>query len=249
MHEESGLSTRDLGCELIVSTPASGQVSTNSACVGCSMEVGGRRFKVNLVGLPLEGLDVILGMDWLSSNHVVIDYGRRKVVLPESEGLELISTHRALKEIEERATCYIIVAQGEKKSSKEKIRSILVVDEYADVFPDDVPELPPSRDIDFFIDLIPGAGPVSSAQYRMASTELVELKTQIEDLLEKKFIRPSASPWGAPVLLVKKKDGSSQLYVDYRQLNKLTIKNKYPLPRINDLLDKLRGVVVFSKLT
>jgi len=249
MHEESGLSTRDLGCELIVSTPASGQVSTNSACVGCSMEVGGRRFKVNLVGLPLEGLDVILGMDWLSSNHVVIDYGRRKVVLPESEGLELISTHRALKEIEERATCYIIVAQGEKKSSEEKIRSILVVDEYADVFPDDVPELPPSRDIDFFIDLIPGAGPVSSAQYRMASTELVELKTQIEDLLEKKFIRPSASPWGAPVLLVKKKDGSSQLYVDYRQLNKLTIKNKYPLPRINDLLDKLRGVVVFSKLT
>ena len=86
------------------------------------------------------------------------------------------------------------------------------------------------------------------APYRMAPIELVELKKQIEDLLEKKFIRPSASPWGAPMLLVKKKDGSSQLCVDYRKLNKLTIKNKYPLPRIDDLLDQLRGAVVFSKI-
>ena len=243
-----GLSTRDLGCELIVSTPASGQVSTSSACVGCSMEVEGRRFKVNLVCMNLEGLDVILGMDWLSSNHIVIDCKRHKVVFPESEGLKLISTNRALKEIEERATRYMIVAQGEKKSSEEKIRSIPVVDEYADVFLDEIPELPPSRDIDFSIDIIPGVGLVSAAPYRMAPAELVELKRQIEDLLEKKFIRPSASSWGAPVLLVKKKDGSSRLCVDYRQLNKLTIKNKYPLLRIDDLLDQLRGAAVFSKI-
>ena len=243
-----GLSTRDLGCELIVSTPASGQVSTNSACVGCSMEIEGRRFKVNLVCLPLEGLDVILGMDWLSSNHIVIDCGRHRVVFPESEGLELISTHRALKEIEEGATFYMIVAEGEKKSLEEKIRSIPVVNEYADVFPDEIPELPPSRDIDFSIDLIPGAGPMSAAPYRIALVELVELKKQIEDLLEKKFIRPSASSWGAPVLLVKKKDESSRLCVDYQQLNKLTIKNKYPLPKNDELLDQLRGAAVFSKI-
>ena len=123
-----------------------------------------------------------------------------------------------------------------------------MVDEYADVFPDEIPELPPSRDVHFIIDLIPGVGQVSMAPYRMAPTELAELMQLIEDLLEKKFIRPSASPWGAPILLVKKKDGSSRLCVDYLQLNKLTIKNKYPLPMIDDLMDQLRGAVVFSKI-
>ena len=102
--------------------------------------------------------------------------------------------------------------------------------------------------MDFTIDLILGSGPVYMAPYRMTPAELAELKKQIEDLLEKKFIRPSASPWGAPVLLVKKKDGSSRLCVDYQQLNKLTMKNNYSLPRIDDLLDQLRGAAVFSKI-
>ena len=122
------------------------------------------------------------------------------------------------------------------------------MDEYADVFPDEIPELPPSKDIDFSIDLILRANPVSVAPYRMAPAELAELTKQIKDLKEKKFIRPSASPWGALVLLMKKKDGSSWLCVDYPQLNKLTIKNKYPLPRINNLLNQLRGAGVFSKI-
>nr|KYP76432.1 Retrovirus-related Pol polyprotein from transposon 17.6 [Cajanus cajan] len=104
------------------------------------------------------------------------------------------------------------------------------------------------HDVEFSIDLVPGAGPVSVAPYRMAPAELVELKKQIEDLLEKQMVRPSVSPWGAPVLLVKKKDGGARLCVDYRQLNKLTIKNKYPLPRIDDLMDQLRGASVFSKI-
>ena len=153
-----------------------------------------------------------------------------------------------MKEIEAGATCFMIVAHAVKLSIAERINRILVVEEYADVFLDEIPELPPSRDVDFTIDLILGAGPVSMAPYRMAPAELSKLKKQIKDLLEKKFIRPSASPWGAPVLLVKKKDGSSRLCVDYRQLNKLTIKNKYPLPRIDDLLDQLRGAAVFSKI-
>jgi len=212
------------------------------------MEVEGRRFKVNLVCLPLEGLEVILGMDWLSINHVVLDCGRRRIVFPKTEGIELVTSGEVVKEMENGATCFMIVAQEKKMSTEEQISKIPVVDEYADVFPDEIPELPPSRDIDFSIDLIPGAGPVSAAPYRMVPAELAELKSQIEDLLEKKFIRPSASPWGAPVLLVKKKDGSSRLCVDYRQLNKLTIKNKYPLPRIDDLLDQLRGAGVFSKI-
>jgi len=116
------------------------------------------------------------------------------------------------------------------------------------VFPEEVPGLPPRSEVEFSIDLVPGVGPMLISPYRMAPTELVELKKQIEELLEKQFIRPSVSPWGAPVLLVKKKDGSSRLCVDNRQLNKLTIKNKYPLPRINDLMDQQHGASMFSKI-
>jgi len=237
-----------VGVRMIVAAPTSGQVSTNSVCVGCPMEVAGRRFKVNLICLSIEGLDVFLGMYWLSNNHIVIDCEWHRVVFPNTEGLKVISSNQAMKEIEAGATCFMIVAQAEKKSMVEQISIIPVVDEYANVFPDEILELPPSRDVDFTIDLVPRGGLVSMASYWMASIELAELKKHIEDLLEKKFIRSSASPWGAPVLLEKKKDGSSKLCVDYCQLNKLTIKNKYPLPRIIDLLDQLRGVVVFSKI-
>ena len=158
----------DLGCELLVSTPSSGQVATSSVCVGCSMEVASRRFKVNLVCLPLEGLDVILGMEWLSNNHIMIDCGRHSLVFPENAGLELISTQQVLKELQGGAMCFMVVAKSEKKSDAEVIQSIPVASEYADVFPDEVSGLQPSRDIDFTIDLIPSAGPVFVGPYRMA---------------------------------------------------------------------------------
>ena len=119
----------------------------------------------------------------------VLDCGQCRVVFPDAEGLELISSNQAEKEIEAGATCFMIVAQTKKKSTTEKISLIPVVDEYADVFPDKILELPPSRDVDFTIDLILGVGLVS-----MAPIEFAELKKQIEDLLEKNFIRPSASP-------------------------------------------------------
>jgi len=114
---------------------------------------------------------------------------------------------------------------------------IHVVHEFEDVYPHEVPGLPPSWEVEFSIDLVPGISPISMAPYRMAPAKLVELKKQIKELMVKQFIRPNTSLWGAPVLLVKKKDGSSRLCVDYRQLNKMTIKNKYPLPRIDDLMD------------
>src|ERR1044072_9903000 len=125
---------------------------------------------------------------------------------------------------------------------------IPIVREFVDVFPKDMPGLPSVRDVDFSIDIVPGTGPISITPYRMAPAELAELKDQLEDLSSKGFIRPSVSPWGAPVLLVKKKDGKSRLCVDYRQLNKVTVKNRYPLPRIDDLMDQLRGAAVFSKI-
>ena len=117
-----------------------------------------------------------------------------------------------------------------------------------DVFPDEIPGFPPPRQINFPIDLIPGATLVSKVPYRLAPTEMKELKKQLDDLIEKGYIRPSSSPWGAPVLFVKKKDGSMRLCIDYRGINHMTVKNKYPLPRIDDLFDQLRGARVFSKI-
>jgi len=129
-----------------------------------------------------------------------------------------------------------------------KLDDIPVVCEYADVFPDDLPGLPPDRDIEFVIELQPGTAPISKRLYRMPPNELAELEIQLQDLLYKGYIRPSASPWDCPALFVKKKDDSLRLCVDYRPLNAVTIKNKYPLPRIDILFDQLVGAKVFSKI-
>jgi hypothetical protein len=128
------------------------------------------------------------------------------------------------------------------------IDKLQVVCEFPEVFPDEIPDVPPERKVEFSIDLIPGTKPIPMAPYRMSASELAELKKQLEDLLDKKFVRPSVSPWGASVLLVKKKDGSMRLCIDYRQLNKVTINTRYPLPRIDDLMDQLLGARVFSKI-
>ena len=129
-----------------------------------------------------------------------------------------------------------------------RLEDIPVVREYADVFPDDLPGMPPDRDIEFVIELQPGTAPISKRPYRMPPKELAELKIQLQELLDKGFIRPSASPWGCPALFVKKKDDSLRLCVDYRPLNAVTIKKKYPLPRIDVLFDQLAGAKIFSKI-
>jgi hypothetical protein len=128
------------------------------------------------------------------------------------------------------------------------LENIKVVCEYPDVFTEELPGMPPDRDIEFSIELLPGTAPISRRPYRMDVKDLVELNKQIEELLENYFIRPSSSPWGAPVLFVSKKDGSRWMCVDYRSLNEVTIKNKYPLPRIEDLFDQMKGVKIFSKI-
>jgi hypothetical protein len=128
------------------------------------------------------------------------------------------------------------------------LNEIRVVQEYPNVFPEDLPGMPPDRDIEFIIELLPGTPPIFKRPYRMPVNELVELKKQIVELQLKGFIRPSSSPWGAPVLFVKKKDGTQQMCMDYRSLNEVTIKNKYPLPRIENLFDQMKGASVFSKI-
>src|SRR6185312_14618725 len=130
----------------------------------------------------------------------------------------------------------------------ESPEEVLVVREFADVFPDELPGMPLERNVEFTIDLVPGTKPIANNAYRLAAPELAELKKQLEELQQKGFIRPIASPWGAPVLFVKKKDGSMRVCVDYRDLNAVTIKNKYPLPRIDDLFDQLKGAKYFSKI-
>ncbi|GKB47085.1 putative reverse transcriptase domain-containing protein [Tanacetum coccineum] len=120
--------------------------------------------------------------------------------------------------------------------------------EFLDVFPEDFPGLPPARQVEFQIDLVPGAAPVARAPYRLAPAKMQELSTQLQELCDKGFIRPSSSPWGAPTLFVKKKDRSFRMCIDYRELNKLTVKNRYPLLRIDDLFDQFQGSRVYSKI-
>ncbi|GJS70532.1 putative reverse transcriptase domain-containing protein, partial [Tanacetum coccineum] len=142
----------------------------------------------------------------------------------------------------------VMVKETEDKSKEKRLEDVPTVRDFPEVFPEDLPGLPPIRQVEFQIDLVPGAAPVARAPYRLAPSEMEELSTQLQELSDKGFIRPSSSPWGAPVLFVKKKDGSFRMCIDYRELNKLTVKNRYPLPRIDDLFDQLQGSSVYSKI-
>ncbi|GKC08149.1 putative reverse transcriptase domain-containing protein, partial [Tanacetum coccineum] len=138
--------------------------------------------------------------------------------------------------------------ETEDKSEEKRLEDVLIVRDFPEVFPKDLPGLPPMRQVEFQIYVVPSAAPVARAPYRLASSKLQELSTQMQELFDKGFIRPSSSPWGAPVLFVKNKDGSFQMCIDYHELNKLTVKNRYPLPRIDDLFDQLQGSRVYSKI-
>ena len=135
----------------------------------------------------------------------------------------------------------------DSKREQVNLEDIPVIKEFPNVFPEELPGLPPEREVDLSIKVVLGTNPISRAPYRMTPTELKEL-TQLQGLLDKGFVRPSVSPWGALVLFDKKKDGTLPMCIDYRQINKVTIKNKYPLPRIEDLCDQLKGACVFSKI-
>ncbi|GKD53697.1 putative reverse transcriptase domain-containing protein, partial [Tanacetum coccineum] len=188
-------------------------------------------FEINLMLIELGMFDVIIGMDWLVKHDAVIVYGEK-----------------VAREYVEKG-CHLFLAHVTKKKSKEKrMEDVPVIRDFPEVFPEELPGLPPLRQVEFRIDLVPGDAPVARAPYRLAPFEMKELSVQLEELLEKGFIRPSLSPWGAPVLFVKKKDGSFRMCIDYHELNKLTVKNHYPLPRIDDLFDQLQGSSVYSKI-
>nr|GEU46575.1 hypothetical protein [Tanacetum cinerariifolium] len=180
----------------------------------------GNLFNIDPMPIILGSFDVIIGMDWLAKNHAIIFYDEKIVRIP----------------------------YGNEILIEERLEDVPTVRDFLKVFPEDLPILPPIRQVEFQIDLVPGAAPVARAPYRLAPSEMQELSTQLQELLDKGFIRPSSSPWGAPVLFVKKKDGSLWMCIDYRKLNKLTVKNRYPLPRIDDCLINCTDQACFFKI-
>nr|GEZ82766.1 hypothetical protein [Tanacetum cinerariifolium] len=199
---------------------ADGRVaSTNIVLKGCTINLVGHLFKIDLMPIELGTFDVIIDMDCLVEQDAIII------------GSQLFVAHVTEKEPQEK-----------------RIEDVPVIRDFPEVFPDDLPGLPPPRKVEFQIDLAPGAAPVARAPYRLAPSEMKELAKQLQELSKKGFIHPSSSPWGAPVLFVKKKDESFRMCINYRELNKLTVKNRYPLPRIDDLFDQLQGSSVYSKI-
>ncbi|GKF65130.1 hypothetical protein Tco_0191647 [Tanacetum coccineum] len=161
--------------------------------------------------------------------------------------MKVISCIKARKYVEIGSQLFLVHVT-EKETSERHLEDVPIICDFPKVFPDDLSGLPLPRHVEFRIDLMPGAAPVACAPYRLTPSELKELSDQLKELSEKGFIRPSSSPWGAPVLFVKNKDGSLCMCIDYRELNKLTVKNRYPLLRIDDLFDQLQGSSVYSKI-
>ncbi|GJX10285.1 retrotransposon protein, putative, ty3-gypsy subclass [Tanacetum coccineum] len=213
---------------------ADGRISeTNTVLRGCTLGLLGHPFNIDLMPIDLGSFDVIIGMDWLANHHAVIVCDEKIVQIPYGDEVLIIQVTKK---------------ETEDKSEEKRLEDVPIVRDFPKVFPEDLPGLPPTRQVEFQIDLVPGAAPVARAPYRLASSELQELSTQLQELSEKGFIRPSSSPWESSVLFVKKKGGSFRMCIDYCELNKLTVMNRYPLPRIDDLFDQLQGSRVYSMI-
>ena len=247
---------------------ADGKQHTVTHYTECVMHLGDIVESIMLSVIPLVGYDVIVGTTWLkqhnpsinwSTGMVTVDSNGKQCVLPQltensSRSIEMISALQFKREVEKGEQMYLALIQPALEESTDSKAPVLgdashIINEFKDVFPEDLPSgLPPRREVDHHIELEPGQIPPSKPTYRLSQPETDELKKQLADLLAKGYIRESKSPYGAPVLFVKKKDGTMRMCVDYRALNKITIKNKYPLPRIDELLDRLLGAKYFSKI-
>src|SRR4051812_22257252 len=228
---------------MVVRTPI-GQCRTSKLVPNTTIEVEGIVFLVSPIILKSSTLDLILGMDWLKLHDAALYCGTKSVQLfHPSDEIVNHTTH-----LSQDAEALIYALNTLNASPLEGIEHVSVVREFLDVFPEEVPGIPPIREVEFVIDLKPGTTPIAKRPYKMPPHEFLELKKEIDESLRKGFIRPSSSAWGAPSLFVKKSDGTNRLVQDYRPINQATIQNKYPLPRINDLYDQLTGSKVFSEL-
>jgi hypothetical protein len=214
--EKHGILSTPLEIPLVTQTPGS-DLLCRLKCSQVRILLSGVVFLADLTVLPSKGIDMILGMDWFTKHKGIIRCEDKTVLLTYHQGKSV--------------SCQAQPPANDPMMFNLTTESISVVEEFMDVFPEELPGMPPEREVEFYIDLIPGTAPIAKRPYRMAPTELTELKLQITDFQQKGYIRPSSSPWGAPVLFVSKKDGSMRMCIDYRSLNEVTIKNKYPLPR------------------
>nr|GEU63329.1 putative reverse transcriptase domain-containing protein [Tanacetum cinerariifolium] len=208
-------------------------LETNIILRGCKLGLLGHPFNINLMPVELGSFDIIIGMDWLAKYHALIVCDQKVVRIPYGDEVYLAK---------------VTSKKAEDKLEEKRLEDVPIVREFLKVFLEDLPGLPPAQQVEFQIDLVPGAAPVVRAPYRLAPAEMQELSTQLQELSDRGFIRPSSSPSGALVLFVKKKDGSFRMCINYHELNKLTMKNRYPLLRIDDLFDQLQGSRVYSKI-
>ncbi|GKB31188.1 putative reverse transcriptase domain-containing protein [Tanacetum coccineum] len=242
-------------------------IRVNTIIRGCTLNFMNHPFNIDLMPVPLGSFDVIIGMDWLTKYHGVILYDEKIVRVPFRREMLIFQGNKNNKREESRLNiipctkaqmyllngcdvflAHITTKETKNKSEGKQLEDMPIVRDFLEVFPEDLPGIPPSRQVEFQIVLVPGAAPIALAPYRLAPSEIKELAEQLQELSNKGFIRPISSPWGAPVLFVKKKDRAFRMCIDYRELNKLTVKNRYSLPRIDDLFDQLQGSSVYSKI-
>jgi hypothetical protein len=225
------------GASYVISTPG-GQVDANQVAQKVPLELSGRIFSTNLIILSGQGIDVILGMSWMKLHTAVLDIADWLIHLVSPVCGKVVLHLPAVSHI--KASFHHMVEL--------KLEDIHVIREFLDVFPNDLHGMPPERAIKFKIELQPGIAPIAKASYKMSLVEMRELKIQLQGLPDKGSIYPSTSPWGCSVFFVENKDKEMYLCVDYRPLNAVTIKNKYPLPRIDFLFDQIARAQVFSKI-
>nr|GFB17539.1 putative reverse transcriptase domain-containing protein [Tanacetum cinerariifolium] len=242
-------------------------IGLNTILRGCTLNLLNHPFNIDLMPIELGSFDAIIGMDWLAEYQAVIVCAEKIVCIPwgnetlikhgdgskqgNATRLSIISYTKTDKYVKKGFPIFlahITAKEVEDKSKKKRLEDVPIVRNFPEVFPEELTGLPSTRPVEFQIDLVPGAAPVAWAPYRLAPSEMKELAEQLKELFDKGFIRPSSAPWGAPVLFVKKKDGSFRMCIDYRELNKLTVKNRYLLPRIDDLFNQLQGSSVYSKI-
>ncbi|GJU20515.1 putative reverse transcriptase domain-containing protein [Tanacetum coccineum] len=245
-------------------------IGLNTILRGCTLNILNHPFNIDLMPVELGSFDAIIGMDWLVKYQAIIVCAEKIVRIPwgnetlivHDDGsnrghearLHIISYTKTQKYMLKGCPVFLAnvnTKETEDKSEKKRLEDVPIVQDFPDVFPEDMPSLPPTRQVEFQIDLIPGATPVARAPYRLAPSEMFrneKISEQLKELSDKGFMRPSSLHWGAPVLFVKKKDGSFRMCIDYQELNKLTVKNRYPLLRIDDLFDQLQGSIFYSKV-
>ncbi|GJX30741.1 putative reverse transcriptase domain-containing protein [Tanacetum coccineum] len=223
-------------------------LETNVVLRGCTLGLLGYPFDIDLMPVELSSFDIIIGMDWMAKYHALIVCDEKVVCIPygdevliirgdDCDGgskskLNIISCTKTQKYIHKGCQVYLAQVTSKKiedKSKEKRLEDVPIIREFPEVFPEDLPRLPPARQVEFLIELVPGAAPVARAQYRLAPAEMQELSTKLQEISDRGFIRPSSSPWGAPVLFVKKKDGSFRMCIDYRSrvYSKIDLRSGY----------------------